>query len=306
MGAELSLWITFAVAVALLLYLVMGVFHKHAHTFQFREAVLWSIGRTILALAFNGAVYIWLGSQKGTEFLTAYIERSLSVDNIFIFALVFIYFAIPFAQQHRVLFWGILVAVAMRAVVIAAGISLLEALHWTIYIFGAFLIFTGVKLAFQKHLQFDPEKNLATRLIKKVMPITSEPDKNSFFIRRNGKLYATALFLALVMVETSDLLFAVDSVPAVLAISSDMFIVYTSNIFALLGMRALYFVIVSGMAGLRYLKVGLSVVLVFVGSKMAISDIYHVSPLLSLAVIGGVLSAAVAASVIKKRDAAKG
>ena len=180
MGAELSLWITFAVAVALLLYLDLGVFHKHAHTIQFREAVLWSIGWTILALAFNGAVYIWLGSQKGTEFLTAYIERSLSVDNIFIFALVFIYFAIPFAQQHRVLFWGILVAVAMRAVVIAAGISLLEALHWTIYIFGAFLIFTGVKLAFQKHLQFDPEKNLATRLIKKVLPVTSEPDKSSF------------------------------------------------------------------------------------------------------------------------------
>lgn len=300
MGAELFLWAAFAVTVVVLLYLDLAVFHKHAHQIQFREAVLWTICWVLLALAFNAAVYIWLGSEKGTEFLTAYIvEKSLSIDNIFIFAVIFTYFGIPLSQQHRVLFWGIIGAVLMRAIIIVTGVSILDAVHWMIYVFGAFLIFTGLKLGLQKHMQFDPKKNLAVRLVKRLMPITSEPHENRFFIRRDGRLFATTLFLALVVIEATDLFFAIDSVPAVLSISSDIFIIYTSNIFAILGLRALYFVVINGLAGLRYLKVGLSVVLVFVGLKMAGSDIYHTPPLLSLAIILGVLSVAIAASVIK-------
>jgi tellurite resistance protein TerC len=251
-----------------------------------------------LALAFNGAVYLWMGVEKGNEFLTGYvIEQSLSVDNVFVFAVVFSYFAVPAEYQHRVLFWGVLGAIVMRGIMVLAGVSLLERLDWAIFLFGGILVLTAIKLALQKEGDIDPERNLAVRAFRRFVPVHEGFEGQRFFVRRNGRLFATRLLLALVVIESTDLVFAIDSVPAVLAISQDPFIVYTSNMFAILGLRSLYFVVAGSLSRFHYLKYGLAGVLLFVGVKMLLSHTYHLPVVASLGVIVTILGAAVAASL---------
>lgn len=256
-----------------------------------------------LALLFAGGVFIYGGAERGLEFLTGYIiEWSLSVDNIFVFLLIFSYFAVPAKYQHKVLFWGILGALVMRAIMIALGATLIKEFHWVIYFFGALLVFSGVKMATQKETGLHPEKNPLVRLFRRFMPVTSEYHGDRFFTRVNGLRYATPLFIALLMIESADLVFAVDSVPAIFSITSDPFIVYTSNVFAILGLRSLYFALSGVMSRFHYLKMGLSLVLVFVGVKMLITDLYKVPILVSLIVITGTLTASIIYSLLKPRQ----
>ncbi len=299
-SAPLSLWIGFNLFVLAMLALDLGVFHRKAHEVSLREATAWSVVWIALALAFNAGVWHWFGAQKGTEFLTGYlIEKSLSVDNIFVFALVFSYFAVPPKYQHRVLFWGILGALVMRAIFIGAGAALLARFHWIVYLFGGFLVLTGLKMAFAPAKGLEPEKNPVIRLVRRLMPVSAEYHGQSFFFRQGGKLVATPLFLVLALVETTDLIFAVDSIPAIFAVTTDPFIVYTSNVFAILGLRSLYFLLAGVMHKFHYLKMGLAAVLVFVGVKMTIVDLYKVPAAVSLGVIATLLAIAVVASLLR-------
>ena len=296
---ELTLWLAFGVIVVGMFVLDVAVLHRRAHAVGMREALGWTAAWVTLALSFGAAIYYWMGSDKGLEFLTGYvIEQSLSVDNVFVFAVIFGYFNIPREYQHRVLFWGVAGAIVMRGIFILLGVAVLESLHWAIYVMGAFLILTAIKLGTQKETGVDPEKNLAVRLFKRFMPVYQGFDGQKLFVRRNGRTYATVLFLALLVIETTDLVFAIDSVPAILAITQDTFIVYTSNMFAVLGLRALYFVVAGSLGEFRFLKYGLAVVLAFVGVKMLISDWYHVPVPLSLATIVLVIGTSVAASLL--------
>jgi len=284
-----------------MLALDLLVFHRKAHAVSLREAFSWSVVWISLALIFNLGIYYLWGSEKAMEFLAGYlIEKSLSVDNIFVFIVIFSYFAVPAMYQHRILFWGILGALIMRAIFIAVGAALLTAFHWMIYVFGGFLVITGVKLLLTGDHQVEPEKNPAVRLLRRVMHVTKKYDGQRFFVRVDGRLWATPLLLVLVVVETTDVIFAVDSIPAIFAITSDPFIVYTSNIFAILGLRALYFLLAGIMDMFRYLKVGLSFVLCFVGIKMTIVDLYKIPIEISLGVIAGILTVAMAASLLVK------
>ncbi len=293
------MWIAFNVVVLGMLFLDLGVFNRKAHQAGLREALAWSGVWISLALAFNVLVYWWHGSQPALEFLTAYIvEKSLSFDNLFVFLMIFSYFHVPVALQHKVLFWGILGALVMRAIFIAAGISLLTRFNWIIYIFGIMLVYTGIKMLFQHGQQLEPEKNPIMKLVRRWLPCTDEFVGSKFFVKRSGAWLVTPLFIVLVFVEVSDLIFAVDSIPAVLSISKDPFIVYTSNVFAILGLRALYFALAGIMVLFRFLSVGLSVVLMFVGGKMLISEVYHVPVGWSLGVIAGVMAASIGASLI--------
>jgi tellurite resistance protein TerC len=301
-SAPLSLWIGFNLFILAMLALDLGVFHRKAHEVTFKEAATWSAVWVALALAFNVGVWQLMGAEKGTQFLTGYlIEKSLSVDNIFVFALIFSYFAVPSVYQHRVLFWGILGALVMRAIFIAAGATLIAKFHWIIYVFGAFLILTGLKMAFTPQKGLEPDKNPVLRLVRRLMPVTDRYHGQKFFVRENGVRMATPLFLVLVLVETTDLIFAVDSIPAIFAITTDPFIVYTSNVFAILGLRSLYFLLAGVMHKFEYLKLGLAAVLVFVGTKMALVDVYKIPSAVSLAVVGGLLALAIAASLWKTR-----
>lgn len=295
--SELIPWLIFAGLVTGMLALDLGVFHREAHAVSRREALAWSVAWISLALLFNLGVVFWRGSDDGVEWLTGYlIEKSLSVDNVFVFLLIFSAFAVPPQYQHRVLFWGILGAVIMRAILIAAAGFLLHTLHAVIYVFGAFLIITGIKfLRDQEHVP-DLERNRFVRLTRRLFPVTAGYEGQRFFVRRQGVLFATPLFLVLVLVESTDLVFAVDSIPAIYAVTHDPFIVFTSNIFAILGLRALYFVLAGYLAGLRFLKPALAAVLVFVGTKMLIVDVYKVPSLLSLGVIVTILAVALTAS----------
>jgi len=294
-------WIIFNVFVLGMLALDLLVFHRKAHAVSLREAFTWSVVWISLALIFNLGIYYMWGSEKAMEFLAGYlIEKSLSVDNIFVFIMIFSYFAVPAIYQHRILFWGILGALIMRAIFIALGAALLTAFHWMIYVFGGFLVITGVKLLLTGDHQVEPEKNPAVRLLRRVMHVTKKYDGQRFFVRVDGRLWATPLLLVLVVVETTDVIFAVDSIPAIFAITSDPFIVYTSNIFAILGLRALYFLLAGIMDMFRYLKVGLSFVLCFVGIKMTIVDLYKIPIEISLGVIAGILTVAMAASLLVK------
>jgi len=294
---ELLPWLIFGGIVAGMLALDLGVFHREAHVVSRRAALAWSAAWIALALAFNAGVFFFRGSDAGVEWLTGYlIEKSLSVDNVFVFLLIFSAFAVPPVYQHRVLFWGILGAVVMRAVLIAAAGLLITTLHFVIYVFGAFLIFTGIKFLRDQEHAPDLEQNRFVRLTRRLFPVTARYEGQRFFVRREGILYATPLFLVLVLVESTDLVFAVDSIPAVYAVTSDPFIVFTSNIFAILGLRALYFVLAGYLGGLRFLKPALAAILVFVGTKMLLVDLYKVPSLASLAVIAGVLAAALFAS----------
>ncbi len=303
---RLTLWIVFNVFVLGMLALDLGVFHRKAHKVSLREALAWSIVWITLAMVFNLGIYYAWGAEKALEFLTGYvIEKSLSVDNIFVFLVIFSYFSVPAEFQHRVLFWGILGALVMRAIFIGAGAALLAKFHWMIYVFGAFLIFTGVKLLFSGDEKIEPEKNPAVRLLRRFMNVTQEYEGQRFFIRKDGKIWATPLLLVLVVVETTDVIFAVDSIPAIFAITLDPFIVYTSNVFAILGLRALYFLLAGVMDMFRYLKVGLSFVLCFVGVKMTIIDLYKISIGVSLGVIAMILITAMVASLLVRPKTAE-
>ena len=293
------MWIAFNVVVLGMLFLDLGVFHRKTHQVGLREALIWSGVWISLALAFNVLVYWWHGSEPALEFLTAYIvEKSLSFDNLFVFLMIFSYFHVPVALQHKVLFWGILGALVMRAIFIAAGITLITRFHWIIYVFGIMLVYTGIKMLFQHGQQLEPEKNPIMKLARRWLPCTDEFVGSKFFVKRNGAWLVTPLFIVLIFVEVSDLIFAVDSIPAVLPISKDPFIVYTSNVFAILGLRALYFALAGIMVLFRFLSVGLSIVLLFVGGKMLISNFYHIPVGWSLGVIAGVMAASILASLI--------
>jgi len=298
-------WAGFLGFVAAMLALDLGVFNRKSHAVSLREALVWCFVWFALAMGFYGLVATGtlgngLGRKEGLEFLTGYIvELCLSVDNVFVFIVIFQYFKVEARYQHRVLFWGILGAVVMRALFIFAGISLINAFHWVIYVFGAFLVYTGVKLALPKNEEgLEPEKNPAVKLARRFLPITSGYRSGHFFVREDGRLNATPLFLVLLVVETTDVMFALDSIPAVIAITRNEFIVFTSNIFAILGLRSLYFAVSGVMQLFRYLNLGLAVILVFVGLKMLASSYVDVSIQLSLGIIGAVLAASILASVL--------
>ena len=298
---QLWLWVAFNVFVLAMLAVDLLVFHKEAHEVRAGEAATWSIIWIALALLFGGGVYRFMGRDAGLEYFAGYlIEKALSVDNIFVFVLIFSFFRVPPRYQHRVLFWGILGALLMRGAMIAAGAYLIQQFHWIIYLFGAFLVFTGVRMATQTEHDLDPESNFAIRLIRRLVPVTNVYHGQRFFVReraaQHSRLVATPLFVVLVLVETTDLIFAVDSIPAIFAITQQPFIVYSSNVFALLGLRALYFLLADVIDRFHYLKVGLSVVLVFVGLKMLAVDLYKVPIGVSLGVIVLVLGISVAAS----------
>jgi tellurite resistance protein TerC len=296
------LWVGFLGFVLGMLALDLGVFHRKAHEVSLKEAAGWSVVWIAISLIFNAIVYRFIGAQQGLEFLTGYlIEKSLSVDNIFVFVLIFSYFRVPAIYQHRVLFWGVLGALVMRAFFILVGVQLLEAFWWMVLVFGGFLIFTGVRMAFHQDEEIDPDSNPVIRLFKRVMPITNEYHGQRFLIRDAGKLVGTPLLLVLVLVESTDLLFAVDSIPAILAITDNAFIVFTSNVFAILGLRALYFLLAGVMDKFRYLKQGLAVILVYIGVKMVISHWYHIDTFISLGVIAFVLTVSVVLSLWANR-----
>ncbi|MDQ7774297.1 MAG: TerC family protein [Elusimicrobiales bacterium] len=310
MSNEAILWTVFNLAVAGLLYFDLKVVSRHAHVVSFREAALWSVVWIGLALLFNLGIYHFMGEQKALEFLTAYvIEKSLSVDNLFVFIMIFTHFGIEAKYQPRILHWGILGALVMRFVLILAGVQLINAFHWIIYVFGAFLIYTGVRMGLAGDQKIDPGRNPILVFFRKFLPFTKEIQGQEFFVKSGGVWRATPLFAALIVVEASDLVFAVDSIPAVLAISTDTFIVYTSNVFAILGLRALYFLLAGVMGMFRYLKTGLSVVLCYVGFKMLLMGVYKIHTGVSLGIVLGILAVSVLASVLikeKKKEEAFG
>lgn len=296
------LWAAFVVIMSVMLVVDLGVFNKKAHVMSVREAGVMTAVWWGLAMAFAAAVYFVYGHDKAFQFVSAYIlEQSLSVDNLFVFILVFSFFGIDSENQPRVLHWGILGAIAMRFVFIFAGLSLLEASHLMFYVFGAVLVWTGGKMLFSDDEQADPAKNPALRLLHRFLPVTEGLHGHRFFTRVNGVLHATPLFASLIVIEATDLIFAVDSIPAALGVSSDLFVVYTSNIFAVMGLRSMYFLLAGSMTEFKYLKTGVSAVLVFVGLKMIAKDFLHVSTGWSLAVIAGVLAASIGASLLPRR-----
>lgn len=311
MDGMLWMWVAFNVFVLGMLALDLGVFHRNAHVVSIKEAVGWSIVWIGCAAIFNVLLYFFWdsispnsaynNSEAALAFLTGYlIEKSLSVDNIFVFVLIFTYFAVPAQYQHRVLFWGVIGALVMRGIMIALGAALIKEFHWIIYIFGAFLVFTGIKMAFHRNEEIHPEKNPLIRLFRRIMPVTEAFEGDKFFIRRAGVLMATPLFLVLLMVETSDLIFAVDSIPAIFAVTQDPFLVYTANVFAILGLRSLYFVLAGMVHKFHYLKLGLSVVLTFVGVKMLlIETAYKIPTGISLLVVVGVIAISIIASLLR-------
>lgn len=306
MNTDIQFWIYFTLFILAMLAIDLGIFHRKSHAVSFKESLMWTFVWLILAMLFNTVVYFWKGPEKSFEFLTGYIiELSLSVDNLFLFILIFKYFHVPVEYQHRVLFWGILGALIMRVIFIFAGIALITQFHWIIYVFGAFIIFTGIRMLFQNDQEVHPERNVIIKTIKKIFPVTKGFYKDKFFIKRQGILMATPLFIVLVFVEITDLIFAVDSIPAILAITTDPFIVFTSNVFAILGLRSLYFSL-AGMMGLfRFLHIGLAAILIFIGLKMVLADIYKLPIEVALMVVLSILVISIMASLIGKRPKAK-
>ena len=300
MTDNLWLWVGFNAFILIMLALDLGVFHRKAHVVTIKESLTWTCVWVAMALIFNAGILHYMGSEKALEFFTGYvIEKSLSVDNVFVIALLFSYFAVPTLYQHKVLFWGILGALVMRAAMIALGAKLITEFAWIIYIFGAFLILTGIKMIVKSEEEIHPERNPVVRLFKRFMPVTSEYRGDKFFIREKGILMATPLFVVLLLVEFTDLIFAVDSIPAIFAVTKDPFIVYTSNVFAILGLRSLYFAFSGVLDKFHYLKVGLGVVLSFVGVKMLLAHSpWKIDTLVSLGVIVIVLVASVVASLM--------
>jgi tellurite resistance protein TerC len=307
------LWIGFNLFVLAMLALDLGVFHRKSHAVSTKEAITWSVVWISLSLMFNVVIYFfwdrmmpastYTNSEAALAFFTGYlIEKSLSVDNIFVFILIFSFFAVPAAYQHRVLFWGILGALVMRGTLILVGAVLLEKFHWIIYIFGAFLIFTGIRMARHQDEEVQPDKNPVVKFFRRFMPVTENFEEDKFFVRRSGTWMATPLFLILLIVESTDLVFAVDSIPAIFAVTREPFIVYTSNVFAILGLRALYFLLANVMDKFQYLKLGLSAVLTFIGVKMVIVDLYHIPVGISLIVVASILTLSIVASLWKAKN----
>ena len=295
-------WILFNAFILAMLALDLWVFQKPAHAVKFRAAVAWSVSWIALAAVFAMMLYFWRGRDHALEFTTGYvIELSLSVDNLFVFIMIFKYFRVPLDYQHKVLFWGILGALIMRGVFILVGVGLIQRFHWITYIFGAFLVYSGIQLFRTKDAEIEPEKNPVLRLLRRLMPVTDDYEGDKFFVRR-AKLYATPLFVVLVVVETTDLLFATDSIPAVLAITLKAFIVYTSNVFALLGLRSMFFVLAGMMQAFHYLHYGLSLVLIFIGAKMLTAKFYPIPTLAALGIVAGVLMISVVASMVKPKE----
>jgi tellurite resistance protein TerC len=295
-------WIIFTVFVLGMLALDLGVFHRDAHVVTKKEAALWSLVWILLALTFNAGIYYVSGPERALEFLTGYlIEYSLSVDNIFVFIMVFSYFAVPEPYRHRVLFWGILGALLMRGLFIVVGAALLQHFHWIIYLFGAFLVFTGIKMLLKEETAVHPEDNPVIKLLRRIMPITEQYEGQRLFVIRQGQRFATPLLVVLLTIESTDLIFAVDSVPAIFAVTDDPFIVYTSNVFAILGLRSLYFLLAGVMGLFCYLRYGLGSVLSFVGMKMVLADIYKIPIGISLGVIVGLLGLSILASLLFPR-----
>jgi tellurite resistance protein TerC len=293
------LWVTFNAFVVAMLAIDLGIFHRKSHEVGVKEALTWTCVWITLAMLFNLFTYYYFDKGKALEFFTGYlIEKSLSIDNIFVIILIFSYFKVPKAYQHKVLFWGILGALVMRFIFILSGVELIHRFHWLIYIFGGFLIITGVRMLTSGDQKIEPDKNPLIKLAKKVMPITTAFEGDKFFVKRNARTWATPLFLVVILIETTDLIFAVDSIPAILAISDDTFIIYTSNVFALLGLRSLYFALAGIEQYFKYLKFGLSAILVFVGIKMCIVDWFKIPIEISLIVIGFTLAIAMICSRI--------
>jgi tellurite resistance protein TerC len=312
MISSIWLWAGFILVVIALLALDLGVFHRKAHAVSTKEAAIWTVVWISLALLFNGAIYLFwnsmmpgsasTNSQAALEFLTGYlIEYSLSVDNIFVFVLIFSFFRVPAAYQHRVLFWGIMGALVMRAILILVGTALIEQFHWVIYLFGAFLIFTGIRMAFHKDEELHPDDNPLIKLARRVIPVTSSYEGQRFFVRHAGKLMATPLLLVLLLAESTDLIFALDSIPAIFAVTLDPFIVFTSNVCAILGLRSLYFLLAGAVDKFYYLKLGLATILTFVGVKMVLADIFDIPIAISLLVIVSVLAVAIVVSLLRTR-----
>jgi len=298
MSDRLLFWIAFNSFVVLMLVLDLGVLHRKAHAVKFREALVWSLVWIALAAAFAVLVYWWHGRTPALEFVTGYVvELSLSVDNLFVFLLIFRYFRVPPHLQHRVLFWGILGALVMRGIFIVVGVGLMRRFEWIVYIFGAFLVYTGAKLFRSKEMEVHPSENRMVHLFRRWMPVTPDFVGSKFLVRENG-LYATPLLIVLLVVETTDILFAADSIPAVLAITTDAFIVYTSNVFAILGLRSMYFALAGMMEAFHYLHYGLALILMFIGAKMLVSHYYRIPTEAALAVVGAVLVISVLASVL--------
>ncbi len=298
------LWAGFIAFVLIMLVIDLGVFHRKSHSVRMKEALIWCAVWISLALLFGAGVFHFRGPAKGLEFLTGYlIELSLSLDNLFVFLLIFSYFRVAPTLQHKVLYWGILGALVMRALMIAGGVALINRFHWIIYIFGAFLVFTGIKMLFSGDTEIEPEKNPIIRLARKIFPVSPHFAGDHFFTRIDGKRMATPMFLVLLMIESTDLVFAVDSIPAILAITRDTFIVYTSNVFAILGLRSFYFALAGMFYKFRYLKVGLSVVLAYVGVKMLISSWYKIPTAISLAVIVLMIGGSILVSFLRPAPA---
>jgi len=306
-GGSPALWIAFGALVLGVIYVDLFVLHRKERHVSLREAAVTGSAFVMLALTF-GAVVAWkLGRTSALDFLTGYVvELSLSFDNLFVFLVLFRFFGVEKRHQHRVLFWGILGALVLRAVFIAVGSALLNRFEWLLYLFGIFLVFTGVKLLSDKHVQIDPERNLVLRLARRLLPVTSTPPEGRFFLIENGRRCATTLFLCLLCVEASDVVFAVDSIPAIFGITRDPFVVYTSNVFAVLGLRSFYALLAILMAAFRYLNVGLAVVLIFIGAKMLSAELleerfgFHVGPGLSLGIVFLTLATAIAASLLRR------
>ncbi len=292
-------WIFFAVFILAMLALDLGVFNRRVHVIQMKEALLWTSFWVGLALSFGVGIYYFYGHGKAIEYVTAYlIEYSLSIDNLFVFMLIFRYFDVPRAYEHKALFWGILLALVTRAVFIFAGVALISRFHWVMYIFGAFLIVTGIKMALNKQTEVHPDKNIAIRLLRFVMPVSKNFSGAKFFVVEGGIRHATPMLAVLLALETTDILFAIDSIPAVLAISRDPFIVYTSNVFAILGLRSLFFAISGLMRLFHLLHYGLAAILAFVGVKMLIADFFHVPVGISLLIIASILVASILSSIL--------
>ncbi len=299
MDDTVILWTAFNVFVLGMLALDLGVFHKKSEEITVRNALIWTGIWVALAMMFNLFVYLYIGKEEGIAFLTGYvIEKSLSVDNIFVIIMIFSYFHVPPSYQHKVLFWGIIGALIMRVIFIFAGIELIHRFHWLIYIFGGFLVFTGLRMILASEEKIEPERNPVVRLVRRIFRVTESYQSDNFFVRLNGKLWATPWFVVVVLIETTDLIFAVDSIPAILAITDDPFIVYTSNVFAILGLRSLYFALSGIEKYFHYLKYGLAAILMFVGTKMCLTDFYKIPIEASLIVIVSVLIVSIGASML--------
>src|SRR5262245_50668901 len=302
MDNTLLLWGGFTLFIVAMLAVDIGLFHRRPHVIGMREALAWTAAWIALALAFNVGVWLWMGSGPGLEFLTGYlVEKALSIDNVFVFALIFSYFATPPVYQHKVLFWGIVGAIVARTIFIVGGLALLATFHWTMYVFGAFLLGTGISMMVRRRDDYAPDRNPVIRLARRWLPVTDQYENGRFLVRQNGRLFVTPLLIVLLAVESTDIIFAVDSIPAVFAVTRDPFIVYSSNIFALLGLRALYFAVAGFMRSFHYLHYGFASIIVILGAKMLLSDVYKVPIGVSLGLIVIILVSAVIASLLRPR-----